>query len=452
MTLRNAFDSLAVETTQQEILSELQTQQKNSLTNSELRASPVPVSTGLVQPTTPTDIQPVSVNNLPLPNGAATAAKQLPDNHNVTVSNQVQQPLTDSQLRFSPVPVNTGLQQPTTPTDVQPVSATNLPLPTGAATAAKQLPDNHNVTVSNFPAVQTITGVVSLDEPSLIALENVTINIETGASLRVNNESNDPIPVNGTVNIQDNGGSITVDGPLTNSELRASPINVSTGLQQPTTPTDTQPVSAASLPLPVGAATDSKLEQIRILLNEIELNQLANNHQVSVSNFPLVFPLTDAQVTLLRTSKLDEALQNGVAYTGGGKISVTNNTAVLQLANPAGSGKIIIVGQFFLASDQNIDIQFRRNATVNNPSLQTSDPLNLGSVVPAVGVLRTGSTGYSSAGSLFSPIGRLAANITASYTLPLILPPGTSVSASFAAGALTSISCYASAAWIESPI
>lgn len=332
MTLRNAFDSLAVETTQQEILSELQTQQKNSLTNSELRASPVPVSTGLVQPTTPTDTQPVSVNNLPLPNGAATAAKQLPDNHNVTVSNQVQQPLTDSQLRFSPVPVNTGLQQPTTPTD-------------------------------------------------------------------------------------------------------------------------TQPVSAASLPLPTGAATDSKLEQIRILLNEIELNQLANNHQVSVSNFPLVFPLTDAQVTLLRTSKLDEALQNGVAYTGGGKITVTNNTAVLQLSNPAGSGKIIIVGQFFLASDQNIDVQFRRNATVNSPSVQTSDPLNLGSVVPAVGVLRTGSTGYSSAGSVFSPIGRLAANITTSYPLPLILPPGTSVSASFAAGGiLTSTSCYASAAWIESPI
>lgn len=210
MTLRNAFDSLAVETTQQEILSELQTQQKNSLTNSELRASPVPVTT--------------------------------------------------------------GLQQPTTPTDVQPISATNLPLPTGAATAAKQLPDNHNVTVSNFPAVQTITGIVSLDEPSLIALENVTINIETGASLRVNNTINDPIPVNGTVNIQDNGGSITVDGPLTNAELRASPINVSTGLQQPTTPTDTQPVSAVSLPLPTGAATAA--------------NQLPDNHNVTVSNHP----------------------------------------------------------------------------------------------------------------------------------------------------------------------
>ena len=48
---------------------------------------PTYVDTGLVQPTTPDDTQPVSVDSLPLPTGAATEAKQLPDNHNVTVSN-----------------------------------------------------------------------------------------------------------------------------------------------------------------------------------------------------------------------------------------------------------------------------------------------------------------------------------------------------------------------------
>ena len=74
--------------------------------------------------------QEVSATALPLPTGAATAAKQLPDGHNVTVVNQG---LTDAQLRASAVPV----------------SAAALPLPTGAATAANQLPDNHSVTVSN---------------------------------------------------------------------------------------------------------------------------------------------------------------------------------------------------------------------------------------------------------------------------------------------------------------
>lgn len=74
-------------------------------------------------------------NRLPvdLPSGGATAANQLPNNHQVTVSNQLTQPLTDAQLRASAVPV----------------SASALPLPSGAATAANQLPNNHQVTVSN---------------------------------------------------------------------------------------------------------------------------------------------------------------------------------------------------------------------------------------------------------------------------------------------------------------
>lgn len=44
---------------------------------------------------------------------------------------------------------------------------------------------------------------------------------------------------------------------LTDTQLRASPVAVSTGITQPTTPADTQPVSAASLPLPSGASTSA---------------------------------------------------------------------------------------------------------------------------------------------------------------------------------------------------
>ena len=59
--------------------------------------------------------------------------------------------------------IDTGLTQPTTPDDTQPVSVDTLPLPTGAATEAKQLPDNHQVTVSNFPATQPVSGTVTAD-------------------------------------------------------------------------------------------------------------------------------------------------------------------------------------------------------------------------------------------------------------------------------------------------
>lgn len=79
--------------------------------------------------------QPVSAATLPLPTGAATSAKQLADGHNVTVDN--------ASLAV------TGTFYPGT----QPVSAAALPLPTGAATAAKQLADGHNVTVDNIVPV-----------------------------------------------------------------------------------------------------------------------------------------------------------------------------------------------------------------------------------------------------------------------------------------------------------
>jgi hypothetical protein len=80
----------------------------------------------------------LSVVAMPLPAGAATAAKQLPDGHNVAVSNF-----------------------PAT----QPISVAALPLPAGAATAAKQLPDGHNVAISNFPATQPIS-VAALPLPA----------------------------------------------------------------------------------------------------------------------------------------------------------------------------------------------------------------------------------------------------------------------------------------------
>lgn len=55
---------------------------------------------------------------------------------------------------LTPTYVDTGLTQPTTPTDTQSVSATTLPLPTGASTASKQLPDGHSVAVNNTVTVQ----------------------------------------------------------------------------------------------------------------------------------------------------------------------------------------------------------------------------------------------------------------------------------------------------------
>lgn len=74
------------------------------------------------------------------------------------------------------------------------------------------------------------------------------------------------VNASGHVNIADGGGSITVDGPLTDAQLRATSVPVSTGLSQPLTDAQLRasavPVSLASQPLPTGAATETTLAAI----------------------------------------------------------------------------------------------------------------------------------------------------------------------------------------------
>jgi len=130
----------------------------------------------------------VDATSLPLPTGAATEAtlalvKAKTDNLDVLLSTRAITGLTDAQLRASAIPV----------------SATALPLPLGAATAA----------------LQTQPGV---------DIGDVTVNNAAGAS---------------AVNIQDGGNSITVD--------------------------------AASLPLPTGAATEATLALVKAKTDNLDV-------------------------------------------------------------------------------------------------------------------------------------------------------------------------------------
>jgi hypothetical protein len=116
-------------------------QQTDALTDAELRASPVPVlasidTTGLATEDKQDDI----ISGL---SGLATSANQQTD------------ALTDAELRASPIDVDTGLTQPTTPADTQPVSAASLPLPTGAATSAKQ-----DTIIGHIDGIETDTAAI----------------------------------------------------------------------------------------------------------------------------------------------------------------------------------------------------------------------------------------------------------------------------------------------------
>lgn len=139
-------------------------------------------------------------------------------------------PLTNTQLRASAVPV----------------SASSLPLPSGAATLTEQQSQTTLLGTIDADTGAIASSVASLDSknPALV-----------GGRVPVDG-SGVTQPVSGTfwqatqpVSI---ASSVAVTGPLTNAELRASAVPVSGTFFQAT-----QPVSAASLPLPTGAATDA---------------------------------------------------------------------------------------------------------------------------------------------------------------------------------------------------
>lgn len=128
--------------------------------------------------------QPISVAALPLPSGAATAALQTQpgvDIGDVTINNASGGASVNIQDGGNSITVDGTFWQAT-----QPISAAALPLPSGAATSA----------------LQTQPGV---------DIGDVTINNASGGA---------------AVNIQDGGNSITVDGPLTDTQLRASQVPV----------------------------------------------------------------------------------------------------------------------------------------------------------------------------------------------------------------------------------
>jgi hypothetical protein len=130
--------------------------------------------------------------------------------------------LTDAQLRAAAVAV----------------SAASLPLPAGAATqttlaailaALASVAVTGSVAVTNLPGTQPISAA-SLPLPAGAATQTTLAAILAALA------------------------SVAVTGPLTDTQLRATALPVSGTFWQAT-----QPVSAAALPLPAGAATEASL-------------------------------------------------------------------------------------------------------------------------------------------------------------------------------------------------
>jgi hypothetical protein len=164
--------------------------------------------------------------------------------------------------------------------------------------------------------------------------------------------------------------------------------------------------------------------------------------------------LAETQELNAKTPDVRTDFAAGRVRTAGGKVSVgSGSIGVFQLANPAGSSKILTLLDFTLATDSNADVTFRTDGTLSSPIAVEAFMPNRAyeGATTTVGIARQGGNGYSSPGRVLSPVYRLGANAPLQQPFTVVLLPGMSVSVSVQAAALGSMAFYCTGTWTEDP-
>lgn len=168
--------------------------------------------------------QPVSATTLPLPTGAATSAKQ--DTGNTSLASlDTKSPA----LVSGRIPVDGSAV-------TQPISATALPLPTGAATDATLGSINTKIPVQGQALMASSTPVVIASNQSAVSVSAASLPLPSGAST----------------------SALQTTGNTSLSSIDSKTATLVSGRVPVDGSAVTQPISAATLPLPTGAATSAK--------------------------------------------------------------------------------------------------------------------------------------------------------------------------------------------------
>lgn len=199
-------------------------------------AKPLPVDVGTVTVDGSGVTQPISASSLPLPSGASTAANQATANSSLsTIAGDT-----------------TSLDSKVTACNTGAVVVSSSALPSGAATEASLASLDGKVTACNTGAVVVSSGTVTAN---LGVTDNAVLDSIDAA-------------VNGTLVVDGSGVTQPVSGTVTanlsatdNAVLDAIAASVAGTLTVDGSGA-TQPVSAASLPLPTGAASETTLSTL----------------------------------------------------------------------------------------------------------------------------------------------------------------------------------------------
>jgi len=347
------------------------------------------------------DSSAVTIASSSLPTGASTSALQTSGNASLTsidakltnplpvsgtVSTGLSQPLTDTQLRATAVPVsgtitsNIGttaglaldaslitlnakdfatqttlalikaktdnldvlLSTRTKPGDTQPISAVSLPLPTGAATAALQTTGN----------------------ASLASIDTKLTN---------------PLPISGTV-------STGLSQPLTDTQLRATavPVSVSgvstettlSSLNSKVTAVNTGAVVISSSALPTGASTETTLAAINTKTT-LGAATISSSRPVNIASDQII-PISLPDLFITGQSAQTAIVNNILSTTSGAAATDCSGykSFSIQVASTATAGTFIVEG-----SNDNVNFQ---TVPIYNQAL-LSPVINVSTITAAFG-------------------------------------------------------------------
>lgn len=385
--------------------------------------------------------QPVSASSLPLPTGAATSALQTTGN--TSLSNMdAKTPSLGQALSAASSPVVLPAAQITALTPLssvainnfpatQPISATALPLPTGAATETTvssvntKLPSGLTVKAASTPAVaadQALVVTLSPNNPVTATISN--------ASIEISNDVGNPLPVNGTVvaNIGTTNG-LALDSSVNSLLKPASTLAAVTSITNTVVvkadtlanqtnafkvdgSATTQPVSASTLPLPSGAATSALQTTGNTSIASIDTKTPALGQALSAASVPVVLPA--AQITALTPLSTVTANLGTIAGVATETTLSALNTKVPSnlTVKPASTAAAATDPSLVVSISPNTPI----TATISNASIEISNdvgnPLPVNGTVTANIGTTNGLALDTSVNSLLKPASTLSAVTT----------------------------------------
>ena len=269
-------------------------------------------------------------------------------------------------------------------------------LPAGASTSALQTAGNS--TLSSI--LSAVTGTLDISASSLPLPTGAAISSRqpilgsalTAASMPVNIASDQTVPVS-------IAGTVNVTGGLTNAQLRASDVPVSIATM-PTTPVTgtfwqlTQPVSVATLPLPAGAATSALQSSGASVLSNIDGKTPALGQANMVNSSPVVIATNQSPVAV----SLPAGASTSALQTAG-----NNLLATIYSLQQTTASYMTSLGQKLMAGSTPVTIASDQSAIpVTGTFWQATQPVSVATLPLPAGAATSAlqGTGNTSLGSI----------------------------------------------------